>query len=453
MNPATINRLIALFDRAFKEVAPKLDAAAAERLAMLVHHSMNPRTRVYHTPEHVFNMCDGLNGRQTLAALFHDIVYYQLDGGFPADTAEMLQPVVRDDFGVVKLRSIAPSDRWLALCAAIFGFKPGQEISVYGGLNEFLSAVVATRKLYEYVSVQDMMVVLACIEATVPFRSGQDAASPSDALAERLMPVVRQWLPDLDAQEQAQFVQTAVKESVMLANRDVAGFAEKDPGHFLATTWLLIEESNAPLKAVGIYSLGDYRAALMRMELFLSNLDPASIFHAYGDEPDAAELAQLAKAASINLRFACDFLDSKIATVAIVEALALCSGSDCPVSMFLGDIASPYGKPDRAEDHLPQAPLGEGINEALLRVFEKGRSRESNNDLTASPLTAYVYRCIGHQGMQSAIVHAKKMFDGTLSPADFLRTLDAAMLKPIIRACAQIAFSRRDALLALEQTL
>ena len=453
MNPATINRLIVLFDRAFREAAPALDMAAAERLAMLVHHSMNPRTRVYHTPDHVFAMCDGLNGRQTLAALFHDVVYYQLDGGFPVDVADLLHPVVRDDFGVVRLRSIAPSDRWLALCAEVFGFKAGQEISVYGGLNEFLSAVVAVRKLSEHVSLQDMMVILACIEATVPFRSGQGAASPCQALATRLAQAVRQWLPEWDAAKQAAFVDIAVKEAVVLANRDVEGFAETDPGQFLGTTWLLIEESNAPLKAVGVYSLGDYRAALMRMELFLSNLEPASIFHAYGDVPGEARLAQLEESARRNLRFACDFLDSKIATVAIVEALALCSGSNCPVSMFLGDIASVHGKPDRAEDHLPAPPQGQRINEALLHVFEKGRSRESNNDLTASPLTAFVYRSIGQDGMQAAILQAKKMFDGTLSPADFLRSLDPAMVKAILRACAQIAFSRKDALLALEASL
>ncbi len=453
MNPATINRLITLFDRAFRETAPALDVATAEQMAMLVHHAMNPRTRVYHTPEHVFTMCDGLNGRQTLAALFHDIVYYQLDGGFPDDVADMLHPVVRDDFGVVKLRAIPASDRWLALCAELFGFKAGQEISVYGGLNEFLSAVVATRKLSPHLSVQDMVVILCCIEATVPFRAGQGKQSAGVALANRLSAALPQWLPDMDEAARQQFVDTAVAEAVILANRDVAGFAEKDPGHFLATTWLLIEESNAPLKAVGIYSLGDYRAALMRMELFLSNLDPESIFHSYGDVPGAEQVASLAEAARGNLRFACDFLDSKIATVAIVEALALCSGSDCPVSMFLGDISSPFGKPDRAEDHLPEAPLGHGINEALLRVFEKGRSRESTNDLTASPLTAYVYRCIGHKGMQAAIVQAKKMFDGTLSPTDFLRSLDREMVQAIIRACSQIAFSRRAALQALEQSL
>jgi len=34
-----------------------------------------------------------------------------------------------------------------------------------------------------------------------------------------------------------------VTDAVVLANRDVASFSEPDPGTFLSTTWLLIEES------------------------------------------------------------------------------------------------------------------------------------------------------------------------------------------------------------------
>jgi hypothetical protein len=45
------------------------------------------------------------------------------------------------------------------------------------------------------------------------------------------------------------------------------------------------------------------------------------------------------------------------------------------------------------------------------------------------------------------------MFDGQMSTRVFLQSLDRDMVRAIVRACAEIAVSRRDALLNLEQSL
>lgn len=185
----------------------------------------------------------------------------------------------------------------------------------------------------------------------------------------------------------------------------------------------------------------------------MAHLDAASIFQSHVGYPDDATLGEWTAAADKNLRFACDYLDCKTVSIAIIEALALATGSDAPVSMFLGDIASLYGKPDRAEDYLPEVLHPAELNDVLLKVFDKGRAQESRNDLTSSPLTAYFYRCIGHAGMRAAITQARRLFDGSMGPLEFLRTLDRDMVCAIIRACARIAVSRRDALLALEKNL
>ena len=78
---ATINRLITLFDGAFKALAAPVCLAESERLAMVVQFAMDSRVRAYHTSAHIIGLVEGLNPRQVLAALFHDLVYYQLDGG------------------------------------------------------------------------------------------------------------------------------------------------------------------------------------------------------------------------------------------------------------------------------------------------------------------------------------------------------------------------------------
>ena len=451
---ATINRLIALFDGAFRALAPGLGMADAERMATLVHQSMSPRTRSYHTSDHVFDMCEGANARQTLAALFHDLVYYQLDGGFPTGVAHLLNQSVLVKQGVLSVGPCVRDDEVMCLCTGIFGFEVGQVVSVYAGLNEFASALVAGRQLHKHLQRADLIGVLACIEATIPFRNTVlNGESAPDLLARRVRALTQRYVPDLVGAALEVHVASVMRDAVEIGNRDVRGFALADHAQFLSNTWLLIEESNAPLKAVGVYALSEYRGALTRMAGFLAHLDPDSIFQSHADYPDAETLGEWTAAAASNLRFACDYLDCKTAAVAIIEALAMATGSDSPVSMFLGDISSLEGKPERAEDYLPEILPRVALNEALLQVFEKGRARESRNDLTSSPLTAYTYRCIGQEGMRAAIADAQRMFDGLISPLEFLHTLDRDMVRAIMRACARIALSRRKALLTLEETL
>jgi len=73
---ATINRLITLFDGAFKALAAPVCMAESERLAMIVQFAMDSRVRAYHTSAHIFDLVDGMNPHQVLAALFHDLVYF-----------------------------------------------------------------------------------------------------------------------------------------------------------------------------------------------------------------------------------------------------------------------------------------------------------------------------------------------------------------------------------------
>ena len=450
MTIATINHFITLFSEAFKAMSADVPMAEVERLAMLIHNSMDQGRRVYHTSAHVFDMCEGMNPRQTLATLFHDLVYYQLDGGLPRLADVLLTRVVRSEKDGVVLGSIDDGDTGLSVCAGIFGFKAGQTLPLYGGMNEFLSAVVAARMLQPHLPLRELIAIVSCIEATVPFRgAGPDGRGTMDVLADRVRAVSRSSGVPFD---EAGIVRV-VTDAVVLANRDVASFSEPDPSTFLSTTWLLIEESNAPLAAVGIYSIQDYRGALLRMEKFLGTLNPDHVFHRYRDTPNAAEFSALRAAARRNLGFAGEYLGAKLLGIGLVEALALVTGGDGPVSMFLGDIRSRHGKPDRVEDFLPLASGIEHPDSPLLAVLEGGRANESSSDLTDSPLTAFVYRCLGDDGIARAVQQAKKMFAGELAPGDFLKGLDRQMVRVVTKACAQIALSRKEALLALEKTL
>ena len=454
MTIANINRFIQLLGSAFEALQAPVTNAQVEHMAVLVHSAMETPRRHYHCSDHALHMCEGMNPRQVLAATFHDIVYYQLDNGFPARVAYLLKPLVGKQGDDLVLREIAPDDQAMQLCFDIFGFQPGQVLPLFRGLNEFLSAAVATRLLQDHIGLPDLIAVQACIEATVPFRApvppGHDC---SQELAERVRQQARTRLPLADGPELDHFVTAVMVDAIAIANRDVGGFAEPSPARFVAATWLLIEESNAPLASVGVYTLQDYREALTRMQTFLEGLQAERVFQHYANQPSPEEFQRLTAAAGTNIAFAAAFLRLKIASISIIEALALATGGNGPVSMFLGDIRSSHGTPERVEDYLPAGPDSPELDAQLLLVLEKGRPEDSKNDLTISPLTAYMYRCLGDAGSARVLADARHMVAGETTPQAFLATLAPGMVASIIDACARIAVSRRERLLALKSAL
>jgi hypothetical protein len=451
MTIANINRFFQLLQTSFGALNANVSIEQAEHMAVLIHSAMESPRRHYHCSDHALHMCEDMKPLQVLAASFHDIVYVQLDDGFPHRVAHLLHPLVHKQGDDLVLQYIGADDSALQLCLDIFGFKPGQVLPLFRGMNEFLSAVVATRLLQPHIGLAELITVLACIEATIPFRGPEaDGRDCSTVLAERVRTQAHQRLGKPEGPALDGFVAGVMEDAIALANRDVGGFAESEPARFLSATWLLIEESNAPLASVGVYTLQDYREALTRMQGFLDSLLAERVFQQFANRPGPEEFKRLTAAADTNVRFASSFLRLKICSISVIEALARVTGGNGPVSMFLGDIRCVRGTPERIEDYLPDGPDTPGLDPQLLLVLEKGRPEFSRNDLTVSPLTAYMYRCLGSDGCIAALAQARRMVSDEISPAEFLATLPQDMLGDVIDACARIATSRRDRLLALK---
>ena len=456
MTTANINHFILHLAAAFEALDAPVPMAQVEHMAVLVHSAMEAPRRRYHVSDHALYMCEGMAPRQVLAAVFHDIVYYQLDGGLAPQLSALVSPVVSLQGDALVLLEPGAGNGELQLCLDVFGFQPGQALPLFGGMNEFLSAAVAVRLLQPWLKLSDLLAVVASIEATVPFRpldaNGLDCTTH---LAKRVRQQAR-LLQLPEGQVLEGYVLGVMRDAIAIANRDVGGFGEPDPGKFVSATWLLIEESNAPLAAVGVYTLQDYREALTRMQVFLEGLLASRVFHHHDGIPDAQTYERMTLTAGANLGFASAFLRLKLLSICMVEALARETGGNGPVSMFLGDIRSSHGRPERVEDHLPPGPCGASLHKLdtrILQMLEKGRPEDSRNDLTVSPLTAYVYRCLGPQGCADALARAKRMVAGELSARDFLASLPQDMLDSVIDACACIAVSRREPLRALQSRL
>ena len=323
----TIHRSIQLLRTALDELKAQMPLSEVELTAILINQAMTVEARSFHTPEHVFDLVDPGNPYMTLAALFHDLVYYQVDHGFVHQIADALRSDIEPWDGGLRLRQgHEAGDRLLSLCMAVFDVTPGQKLAPFGGMNEFLSALVMARKLGAVVEEKDLLLATACIEATIPFRPRDSSGrTPAERLYERLNVTNR----TLDLALDGGTIEQAVRWAVTFANRDVANFADRDVTRFLDNTWKLLPETNPSLRTQGVYSIRSYRVALQKMEGFLRSLDPATIFAQYLGAPADSEYREMQQRGERNVSTAREYLGIKLLTAAILEALAEISGRGC----------------------------------------------------------------------------------------------------------------------------
>jgi hypothetical protein len=443
----TIHRSIHLLAAALEDLGAQLPLRETERLGVMINEAMTAGARSFHTPEHVFALVDPGNPHTTLAALFHDLVYYQVDLGFIPQIAEAVQSSIEARGGQLFLPASPPvGDRSLDICMAVFGFSPGEQLSPFGGMNEFLSALVMHRKLSAVLRERDLVPATACIEATIPFRTPDAAGlTPADLLERRL----RAASDRLGLTLSQKTIEQTVQWAVTFANRDVANFAEEEVTRFLDNTWKLLPETNPSLRTQGVYTIKSYRVALQKMNGFLRGLDPATIFAQYRGAPPEAEYQAMVRRGERNITTAREYLGIKLLTAAVLEALADISGGDTPISLFMGDIGA-QKKGTRLEDYLPDYTPRAGVrlDETLRGLLAHGRASASSFDLQNSPLSLYIYLHLGADGFHDFLEAALRLFDGHATPQAFLDSLPGEMVASVAEGCAQMAFTRAPDLFA-----
>ncbi|MDT8991507.1 hypothetical protein RQP54_11610 [Curvibacter sp. APW13] len=456
MTHAVINRLIAHFQQSLSALGACASMQDVERLAMVVHRCMGAPSRAYHDTAHVFALCTGATPIQTLAALFHDTVYCQLDAGLPSALQPVLAKVVREHDGQLLLDgtdATTAHDPVLRMVCGVFGFRTGQVLPAYGGMNEFLSAVAAARLLAPLLPMQTLLHICTCIEATIAFRTvPPETPHALEQLHQRVLSQLQLAPVGLAPEAAEAAAQAMLLDAVALANRDVSGFAEANPAVFLSQTWLLIEESNKPLASVGLYTLREYRGALQRMEAFLCQLHPTSVFQSWHATPDTQALVSMTALAASNIGFSLRYLRAKLMAMAVLEAFAQLSGGDAPIAMLLGDV-SEYTTSGMSPHLRATGPVALDIDAALHDVLAHGRSSSSQADLSASPTTAFLYQAIGEQGLAQRWPATVQFFADALRPWDYLQRWPAATLLPLLNLCIDNAISRQQPLLALRQRL
>jgi len=445
MGPGTIQKTITLFEAALRGLGRDIPLIQLEMLGTMVHEAMTVRERSFHTPEHIFKLSDASNPIQALAALFHDVVYYEVDQGFTPQVEAVLSPYFEGTDGQIQLATdIDPRDLYYYLTLDVFGFRAGQRLLPARGQNEFLSALLMNEKLKGIVCLRELVEITACIEATIPFR-GRSASgeSPAEALERRLGEINRVYGLGMTEIE----IQVAVTQAVVFSNKDVETFSVEDTGHFLDNTWKLLPESNPSLRLRGIYAISSYRRALQKMETFLNQLDPDTIFNRYLEQPPLDQYERMRALAHRNVHTGRQYLGLKLLAIGVLEALAIISGGDAPVALFMGTL----GETDdgrRLDDFLPDVSTVPSVDEmsTLFGLLAFGRASSSSFDMQNSPLSLYLFKLLGWDQSRVLSSEAKAMFSGEIDAREFLARMPTGMVVSVANACAAMANTRRASL-------
>ncbi|HEY3313167.1 MAG TPA: hypothetical protein VGK00_16125 [Anaerolineales bacterium] len=447
MEAGTIQKLISIFHSSFHELGVEVSLEQLEYLSVTIHRAMTVQARHFHTLEHVFNFVDPNHAIVSLAALYHDIVYHQVDMGFSPYIWEIISPYLRQEAEEFFVNDLVPqTDRLYYLTLEIFDLLPGQKLTSSAGLNEFLSALVMNKQLGGLLPHKCLALMTMCIEATVPFRAySPDGKNHYEQMELRLPHIFKRYQLDITSAE----LVTAIATAVTFANKDIENFAESDPGRFLDNTWKLLPETNPDLRQPDVYSIGTYRLSLERMSAFFTKLDAGTVFSQYRDVPDNEEYARMVRLASKNIQVAILYLGIKTLGISIIEALAQATGGDAPLSLFMGDIPREGLAIKRLEYFLPEVenPGWVDHESILYHLFESGRASETSFDMKNSPLSLFIYKTVPPQQIPPYLERARSFQAGSLSPEDFLAAIDPQVLRPIARASSIMVFTRRQALL------
>lgn len=419
-------------------------------IATAIVQTMTGPWRYFHTPEHIFEVGGQEDPIEVLSALFHDLVYVQVDRSVNFNLSAYITPYVVEIGEELKIRERddLPDDRMLDLVMAIFGYVPGQTLSPYTGMNEFLSALAAAEILQSFMGADIIAQIVACIEGTIPFRNkNAEGQSNCDILFDRLKTVNVDFALGMS---EAELVET-VQRSVRLANRDVGSFAEENPARFLDNTWSLLPETNHTLKLGTSYTVLLYREALQKMEGFMNILQPEQIFHQFRNVPPPEEYHDRVELARRNLEIGRLYLSSKLFTIVFLEALSLRFGKDIPLSMLMGEMPTEGFNVSVLADFLPDpsthpfTPRSD-VEEAVLKLAELGRTKDFDYDTKNSPLTTYMIKAIGYDEILRLLALGKKFIAGELDAEDFLLQCDAAIVADVTDGLGKLFDSRKAAL-------
>ncbi|KAL7558530.1 hypothetical protein ACA910_008124 [Epithemia clementina (nom. ined.)] len=440
--------------------------SSLEGISCFIHESMSIGSRNYHSVQHVFDVAQGLDDEDpisVIAALFHDCVYYHVDGGLSDLQYDKLRGVVAYQAGPIScshLTTTATDNHHIPVYQAktpdkpsldtrkdneavllgivekVFGYTQGQHVNHQNGLNEFLSAVICVRELEPFLSKAILAQLACCIEATIPFRApnnnnnnNKDGKTCMEQLFDRMVYVNKCFDLGLSRAELIQSVQRAAH----ISNSDLANFGTQDVFWFLDNTWSLLPESNEGLRRQYLSSVKQFQFAVFKMYGFFNFLKAEHVFVEFQGQPPPHKLQQRVTNAERNLALGRKYVGAKLLSLSVLAAFAELTGGDAPISLFMGDLPSRASQgaasmtttsgqagnngmrnskilsfSERIVEEsqflaYPDNDTATNIDSDVYEVLSKGRRSETNFDVKQSPMAAYLYSILGDEEFLSIL--------------------------------------------------
>jgi len=441
-----MNRLVLEMQTCLEDLDASTEYPCLEKWACIVYESMSAPSRTFHSVQHVFDISIEANSIQKLAAYFHDIIYYSIDGGLSEDQDALIGDLICEKDGVVSIVKGETFENNILMMMDIFGFDAGKVLDPFKGMNEFLSAALAVRCYQDVLGPVHLAQIAACIEATIPFRKlDAEGKNPIECLFERMVKVNDTYNLKLVEIELVKSAQLAAD----LGNRDLGNFATPERAVFLSNTWNLLPESNISLRNTTVFRISNFANALQKMTGFFEYLDPEDIFQSFRNAEYEAIMAKKTEAARQNIHVALSYMNCKRLSIAVVAAIAELTGGDAPLALFLGDLPERHHVSTSIEDLIyccdREPDPGVKLDRRVFELLNHGRESESNFDIKNSPLAAYIYSLIGTDGIDRCMKFAVHPMDQEHA-FGVLKALPMECVATIVAACAEIAITRRYAL-------
>jgi hypothetical protein len=421
-----------------------------EGISKLIIQSMTGPWRSFHTPDHIFLVGQGGDPIEVISALFHDMVYVQVDQGVNVNIARFIAPFIHEvnnQLTIIEDPELS-DDPIFKMTLMIFGFKQGDTLMPMAGQNEFLSALLAAKVFNEILPLSLLAQIISCIEATIPFRGpDSDGISSSEKLFLRLKKVNEEF----NFAWSDESIISIVERGVRVSNRDVENFSSDQSAHFLDNTWNLIPETNHDLKRVNTYTVNGYRVSLQKMDGFLNFLKAEVVFKHFHNEPSVHGFDELVGKTKHNLEVARLYLGMKLTSIAVLECIASRVGRDISVAMLMGELPV-NGKPSFGlEQLLPTVanPIisSDPLEEEVLSLLELGRNFSSDYDVKNSPIATFMVKSIGFSEMRELLSKAREFFKGEKTSEQFLSCCPNELVRSITASIAHLFDTRKSLLL------
>lgn len=440
-----------IFQSAMTALGFSLTEEKIEEISELIMEGLAGKWRNFHTFDHILMLTNTGDSLITLAGLFHDLVYLQIDDQIPFNYTPYLNPfIVEKKDGFLIKSSPIYQDNCFLIVLKIFDLNLGDSLSQFKGQNEFLSALMAAKVLQPYLPLSLITRIVTMIELTIPFRkSKKENETIPQQLQKRLEIVNQEFNLDLSQDD----IITTIRQAVKLANLDVSGFGASNIKDFLKNTWLLLPETNHCLYDSQKYTIEDYRFALENTNKFINLISPNLVFNRYHNEPDFSTFQELLNNCKNNLDISRLYLQIKLTSIAILEALSLYFCPNIPLNFFWNVSSDINLKCSSIFDFLPPILPYQSQNylEKLivdLLIFEcQGNFFP---DISHSLFTIFILHYISFETVVKYKSQCDKFFTRQLTPQDFLSGFPPSLISIISGSIEQLLQQKQQLIITIK---